>query len=178
MYKSADFMSLFKYADHHCQVFEHALILKPEVIELYDTVRIDDYSRIEGGQGVGIGRFTHIASFASILGGGICTIGGFVGIAQGVRIVTGTGHPFVDRFIDQPPEDDIARIQRGRVTIEDYVFIGVNAVILPGVTVGEGAVISAGTVVGKDVPPWSIVAGSPARVIGTRPNFTMEGTSK
>jgi acetyltransferase-like isoleucine patch superfamily enzyme len=49
------------------------------------------------------------------------------------------------------------------------VFIGARAIILPGVTIGEGAAVAAGAVVTADVEPYAIVAGVPARVIGSRP---------
>lgn len=54
------------------------------------------------------------------------------------------------------------------VNIEDYVFIGTRAMILPGVTLGKGSFIAAGAVVTKDVPPFTIVAGVPAKPIGIR----------
>ncbi|HRN69546.1 MAG TPA: acyltransferase [Candidatus Woesebacteria bacterium] len=54
------------------------------------------------------------------------------------------------------------------VVIEDYVFIGPRAIILPGVTIGKGAVVGAGAVVTKDVTPFAIVGGVPAKVIGER----------
>ena len=54
------------------------------------------------------------------------------------------------------------------VTIEDYVFIGARAIILPGVKIGKGAVVAAGAVVTKDVAPKKIVGGVPAREIGER----------
>jgi maltose O-acetyltransferase len=56
----------------------------------------------------------------------------------------------------------------GDVVIDDYVFIGPRAIVLPGVKIGQGAVIAAGAVVTKDVPPYAIVAGVPAKVIGER----------
>lgn len=56
------------------------------------------------------------------------------------------------------------------VKIEDYVFIGPRVTILAGVTVGKGAIIGAGAVVTKDVPPFAIVGGVPAKIIGERRN--------
>lgn len=54
------------------------------------------------------------------------------------------------------------------VTVEDYVFIGPRAIILPGVKIGKGAIVAASAVVTKDVPPYAIVAGVPAKIIGER----------
>ncbi|MCX7880950.1 MAG: acyltransferase [Patescibacteria group bacterium] len=54
------------------------------------------------------------------------------------------------------------------VVIEDYCFIGPRTIILPGVTVGKGAIVAAGSVVTKDVPPYAIVGGVPAKIIGER----------
>ena len=56
------------------------------------------------------------------------------------------------------------------VTIEDYVFIGPRAIILPGITIGKGAVVGAGAVVTKDVKPFMVVGGVPAKEIGERQN--------
>jgi len=54
------------------------------------------------------------------------------------------------------------------VSIGDFVWIGVNVTVLPGVTIGEGAIVAAGAVVTRDVPALAVVAGVPARVIGQR----------
>jgi acetyltransferase-like isoleucine patch superfamily enzyme len=57
----------------------------------------------------------------------------------------------------------------GPVTVGDYAWISCRAVILPGVTIGEGAVVAAGAVVTKDVPPYTVVGGVPARFVAERP---------
>lgn len=56
----------------------------------------------------------------------------------------------------------------GDIDIGPDAFIGARAIILPGVTIGEGAVVGAGAVVTRDVAPWTMVAGNPAKVIGHR----------
>lgn len=60
------------------------------------------------------------------------------------------------------------KAKSGRVQIDDYVFIGPRAIILPGVKIGKGAVVAAAAVVTKDVSPYAIVAGIPAKTIGER----------
>ena len=87
-------------------------------------------------------------------------IGSHVNLAQGIT-VTALNHNFDDtqKRID---EQGVSTIP---VTIEDDVWIGANAVILPGVTIGNHCVVAAGAVVTKDVPPHSLVAGVPAKVI-------------
>jgi acetyltransferase-like isoleucine patch superfamily enzyme len=59
----------------------------------------------------------------------------------------------------------------GRIDIRDNVFVGHQAIIMPGVTIGPDAIVAAGAVVTRDVPPGSIVGGVPARVIGTVPDL-------
>ena len=56
------------------------------------------------------------------------------------------------------------------VVIEDHAWLGVRAIVLPGVTIGRGAIVGAGAVVSRNVPPMAIVAGNPARIIGERQN--------
>ncbi|MGG6265130.1 acyltransferase [Leptolyngbya sp. AN03gr2] len=66
--------------------------------------------------------------------------------------------------------------QERSVMIEDYVFIGTRAMILPGVTLGKGCAVAAGAIVTRNVPPFTIVAGCPAKPIGVRPsslNYTI-----
>jgi len=71
--------------------------------------------------------------------------------------------------LEHDPNDPMFATRGGVVTIEDNVWIGSRAMILPGVCIGEGAVIAAAAVVTKNVEPYQIVAGVPARPIGNRP---------
>lgn len=93
------------------------------------------------------------------------TIGNRVLIAQFASIYDNNNHPIdpAARAKNMPiNEEDIAP-----VVIEDDVWIGAHSVILKGVTVGKGAVVAMGSIVSKDVPPMTVVAGNPARVVKT-----------
>ncbi len=166
VYKPEEFMRHFAGIGQRVRVFYWALILNPEVINLADDVRIDDYARIEGGLGVRIGKYVHICSFASIYGGGEAKIGDYCGITQGARLITGTEQPTGVMTASAPQH--LRDPMMGRIVMEPNSFIGANAVVMPNITIGEGAVVGAGAVATKDVPPWTIVAGVPARVIGHR----------
>lgn len=91
---------------------------------------------------------------------GYIIIGESVSISAEVCILTGDHDP-------QSP-DFLGRVRP--VTIEDYVFIGTRAMILPGVTLGKGCYVAAGAVVTKNISPFTIVAGVPAKSIGNRPS--------
>jgi maltose O-acetyltransferase len=72
--------------------------------------------------------------------------------------------------LEHDPGSDTHAVRGGSVIIEDHVWIAARATILPGITIGRGAVVAAGAVVNKDVAPLCIVGGVPARVIGERRN--------
>ncbi len=60
---------------------------------------------------------------------------------------------------------DWSNVKRGKITVKDKAWIGFNCIVMKGVTIGEGAIVAAGSVVTKDVPDWTIVGGNPAKVI-------------
>lgn len=150
------------------EIYEPCVILKPEVISLGEGARIDSFTKLEGGLGLHIGRWVHIASFAHInIGGGLVTIEDGAACASGSRILGGSnvkaGH-----FMSAAAPETMQVKERSKTTLRTGAFIGVNAVVLPGVTIGEYAIVGAGAVVTKDVPDWEIWAGVPARKIGER----------
>ena len=105
-----------------------------------------------------IGDHTRIGIHNTIIGP--VSIGNHVNLAQGIT-VTALNH----NFTDTSKRIDEQGISTKQVTIGDDVWIGANAVILPGVTIGRHVVVAAGAVVTKDVPDNCIVGGVPAKVI-------------
>jgi acetyltransferase-like isoleucine patch superfamily enzyme len=111
-----------------------------------------------GRPGISIGRRSVINQQCCLDGRGGLAIGDNVDISPGVWILT-NGHDI---------HDPLFREVLAPVAIGNHVWIGSRALILPGVTVGEGAVVAAGAVVTGNVEPYAVVAGVPARPIGTR----------
>lgn len=120
---------------------------------------IEDFSTINNGVGdVVIGDRTRIGLGNTIIGP--VTIGNDIMFAQNI-VASGLNHGYED--INMPIADQ--PVSTSLITIEDEVWIGANAVITAGVTVGKHSVVAAGSVVVKDVEPYSIVGGNPARVL-------------
>lgn len=104
---------------------------------------------------------------------GVLNIGSLCSIGPEVLFVMNNEHrmdtlstfPFKVKML---AESDVEAISRGGICVEDDVWFGARATILDGVHIGQGAVIAAAAVVTKDVPPYSVVAGCPAKVIKMR----------
>ncbi len=120
---------------------------------------LESYCCINNAVGdVTIGDYTRIGIHCTVIGP-VC-IGSHVNLAQGIT-VTALNH----NFADTTQRIDEQGVSTRPVTIADDVWIGANAVILPGVNVGQHAVVAAGAVVTTDVPPYSVVGGVPAKVL-------------
>ena len=153
--------SLYQHRGRHSVIHHSVRMDTPP----YRKFKLGDYSVIESfaciNNAVGdviIGDHTRVGLHNTIIGP--VTIGNHVNLAQGIT-VTALNH----NFTDSEKRIDEQGVSTTPVVIEDDVWIGANAVVLPGVRVGTHSVVAAGAVVTKDVPPHSIVAGIPAKVI-------------
>jgi len=108
--------------------------------------------------GIIIGEDTIIGERTTLDGRGMLKIGNHVAVASEVMIYNS------EHDINSPKFSAI----HAPVEIKDYVFIGPRAIIMPGITIGEGAIVAAGAVVTKSVAPHAVVGGVPAKVIGER----------
>ncbi len=110
-----------------------------------------------------------------------CRIGKFCSIASQVKIIVGGNHDHKNKVSNYPLQAkffrsiDLESSTKGPVVIGNDVWIGMNATILSGVNIGDGAVIGAQSVIAKDVPPYAIVVGNPARIVGARFNEEIIG---
>lgn len=133
------------------------LPFQPFILGDYST--IEDFSTVNNGVGpVHIGHHSRIGMGNVVIGP--VNIGNNVIFAQNV-VMSGLNHNYTD--INMPiwlQGETVATI-----TVEDECWIGANAVITAGVTIGKHSVVAGGAVVTKDVPPYSVVAGNPARII-------------
>lgn len=151
------------------RVFPLARIIHPENLQLGAHSTIDDFVFLNAGRSTRIGRYVHVACHVSVIGGGELEIGDYAVIATGARILTATDTFAEGARMSTHLPDEHRSVFDAKVTIGRDAFVGANAVVLPGVTFGEGAVAGAGAVVTCDLEPWTVYTGAPARRRGARP---------
>jgi putative colanic acid biosynthesis acetyltransferase WcaF len=127
-------------------------------VKIWRDVWIDDYQQLALGEDVSIGK-----SAIFICGGGV-VVGKRAMIAHGARIISG-GHRIPD---DKGKPMRFSGADLEPVAIGDDAWISAGAMVLPGVKIGQGAVVAAGAVVTKDVEPYTIVGGVPAKLLRRR----------
>ncbi len=146
-------------------IFEDGVkVFSPETIEIGDNVYFGHHTQIKGHPAgkMKIGNNCWIGPNCFIQSPGTIKIGDNVGMGANVIVITS------QHDLSSPEEIIINKpLQFKKVIIEDNVDIGAGAVILPGVSIGKGSMIGAGSVVTRDVPPKTVVAGNPAKILRT-----------
>lgn len=168
-------MREFKYCGKNVNLFPFDTLKGPQYISIGDKTAIGKravltaWDRLKDekftpeiiiGKNVNIGDDCHITSVNKI------QIGDNVLMGKKILITDNSHGEFVRNLLDIPP-DDRPLSTKGPVIIEENVWIGEKASIMPAVHIGKGSIVAANSVVTKDVPPYSIVGGSPAKIIKT-----------
>jgi len=147
-------------------IFENGvLVFHPENIEIGDDVYVGHQTILKGyfKSALRIGSGTWIGQQCFLHSAGGIEIGNEVGIRPGVRVIT-SQHSMLNgttSIISNP-------LEFSPISIGDGSDIGINATVLPGVSIGRGVQIGAGAVVTEDIPDYSVAVGIPARVIRRR----------
>lgn len=157
-------------------------IWEPGNVEIDDYSHLDTYVTVLGGSKghgyVQIGKYVHVTSYCVLSGRGGIKLGDYSGIAAGSKIFSATNYY---ENLAQPSNELLSLsgaappnkqyVIEKPVIIDDYAFIGLDSIVLPGVKIGKAAIVGANSLVIEDIPPFSIAVGSPAKVIKHRPQI-------
>lgn len=168
------FIKLFRVISNIFVVLKSKLLYNNSKLILGSDVYVHHSSEIRSD--IEIGRGTYINGGIRILGTSKIKIGKYCAIGSGVRIISSNHdishanlqYNFENKYFERGMD-----ISKGPVTIGNNVWIGDLAIVLSGVHIGDGAVLAAGAIVTRDVPPYAIVAGNPAKIIKFRFNKTV-----
>jgi acetyltransferase-like isoleucine patch superfamily enzyme len=144
-------------------------------IELGDHVRIDDFCVLSAGAGgIRLGRHIHVAVYTSLIGAGAIVLGDFANLSSRVAIYS-SSDDFSGKAMTNPTVPAaFTNVLSAPVTIGRHVIVGAGSVVLPGVTIAEGAAIGALSLVHRDCDRFGMYAGTPARRIGDRSENLLE----
>lgn len=155
-------------------IYDFVRIPKPELVEIGDYSKIDDFAFLYAGNGIKIGKHVHIATGVKIIGAGYLELGDHVALAQNVVILTSTNDYRGGYHMSAASPREQQNIRDGVVIIEKDGFVGAGSVVHPNIKIGEGAIVGSNSLVLKDVKPWTINIGSPCKVIGIREKIKKE----
>ena len=151
------------------QISRRAALFGPERMVIGPQTRIDAFCVLSAAPGgLRIGRNVHVSAHATILGRATVDIGDFCTLSVRCSIFSSNDDFSGIGMTNPTVPNEYRRPVDAAVRMGDHVIVGCGSVILCGVTIGRSAAIGALSLVKADVPPLAIVAGSPARRVGTR----------
>ena len=162
-----------KYCGENIKIYDLAKICNPQWAEIDDGCMIFDYAFLDARGGLKIGKCSIFAWHCLIEGGGHIQIGDRVLIGPGAKLL-GSPYNYHGVYVSQALPEEAFYINLGNITIGNDAYICAGAVVLPGVTIGEGAVVGANSVVDRDLKPWTIYHGNPVKKVGERERPTEE----
>jgi len=153
------------------KIYSTAKIINPENLILGLESIIADFCFIYAvGRGIEIGNFCNITEHCIIQAGGLVKLHDFVGLGPRTTILAASDDYEGKGLIGLTIFGKYRMTTFKDVIIHKHAHIGMGSIIMPGVTIGEGCSIGAGSLVTKDMPPWSICYGSPCKFIKTKPS--------
>lgn len=151
-------------------------IYNPHEIILGNNVRIDDFCILSGK--IDIGNYVHISAYSALYGKAGIKIGKFCGISPRSTIFSASDNFNGDYMISPMVPDHLICLKTGLVEMKDYSQLGANTVVMPSVTIKEGAVCGAYSLILKDLKEWTINFGIPCRFYKKRSRKCKELSEK
>lgn len=147
-------------------IHDLAIIQQVKNIKFGKNIIIDPYVFIDAAKNIKIGSNVHISMFSMLTGGENIIIGDFVTISSHCNIMSGSDDFTSPKIGNPTTHESFREIKRGEINIGNFCRIGTESIIMPGVTIGEGAVVGANSVVTKNLDPFGIYIGN--KKIGER----------
>lgn len=159
----------FKSLGENVLISDKASIYGAKNIEIGSNVRVDDFCIISAGEkGIKINNYVHIACYAHLIGSGGIIVEDYGQISGKVSIYSSTDDFSGNYLIGPTAPEGTTNVKHALVHIKKYVVLGCNTVVLPGITIGEGCAVGALSLVNRNLEPYKIYAGSPAKIIKNR----------
>ncbi len=161
----------FKSVGKDVKISSKASFYNPGNITIGDYTRIDDFCVISAGEGgVFIGKYVHIAVYSSLIGKGKITIDDFTNISSRVSIYS-SNDDYSGKYMTNPTvSEKFTNVSHGDIHIAKHVIIGSGSIILPNVTLNQGACIGSLSLIKNDCEPFYVYAGVPAKKVKKRSN--------
>lgn len=137
-----------------------------EMMEIGDHVRIDDFCILSGM--IKLGNYIHISAHTSLYGRHEIEMEDYTGLSPRCTIFSATDDFSGEYMIGPLLDPKYTNLITGRVLIKKYSQLGSNCIALPGITIGEGVAVGAMSLINKDLEPWKIYGGVPAKFIKER----------
>ncbi len=164
-------LSTMGFVELGCNVLisDKASIYGTSRIEIGSNVRIDDYCVLSAGEGgIEIGSYIHIAVYSSLIGAGKITLADFANISSKVAIYSSNDDYSGEYMTNPMVPAEYTNVTHADVTLAKHVIIGSGSVVLPGVTLHEGAAVGSLSMITKDCEAFGVYIGAPARKIKSR----------
>lgn len=159
----------FRRLGESVRISRKASIYNAAAIEVGDHSRIDDFCVLSAGAGgISIGRHVHVAVYTSLIGRGRIEINDFANLSSRVSIYSSNDDYSGATMTNPTLPAEVTNVHSAPVTVGRHVIIGSGSVVLPGVTLHEGAGVGALSLVREDCAAFGLYAGVPARPVGRR----------
>lgn len=166
----------FKHLGRNVRIARTCTIVGAENISIGDNVRIDGYCTIvaNGNGFMDLGSYIHVGGYCVLLAGAGITLEDFSGLSWGVQLFS-RSDDFTGEFMTNPTvPSKYTGVTGGPIVLKRHVIIGAGSVLLPKVTLGEGAAVGALSLVTRSLPEWGIYSGNPARHLRSRKRQLLE----
>jgi acetyltransferase-like isoleucine patch superfamily enzyme len=157
-----------RHIGENVQIDRSVRILFPHKVVIENNTRIDCMSVISCSGDVLIGPYSHFSIGTKIMGAGNFKSAAYVGVSSNVTFMTSSEDYSGEALATCMVPQEFRKNEIGNIILEEHVVCGPNSIILPNVTLGQGAAIGALSLVSHSIPSFTIVSGNPPRKIGLR----------